>query len=119
MDDFDLDDDFDDIDDIANVDDTDWSVKLTETCHQCGRKYPGSDRNGGHCMTCHLNFASQTGFDKHRIGGFGNNATGKPNTRRCLTPEELTAKGWTVDESHVVRMPPPTHWNTAREDTEQ
>jgi len=119
VDDFDLGDDIDDIDDIANADDTDWNVKLDCGPCECGRRYPGSDRNGGHCATCHLSFASQTGFDKHRVGRY--NQT--PSERRCLTREELTAKGWTVDEHFVVRMPAPDHapafWNTTtREETE-
>lgn len=96
--------------DIPEVDDTRANVKLNCGPCKCGRKYPGSDRSGGHCATCHLSFASQTGFDKHRVGQFENRAAGKVNTRRCLTSEEMQAKGWTVDEHFVVRMPAPTHW---------
>lgn len=102
--------------DLPEVDDPKQTVKLDcGPCHKCSRKFPGSDRNGGHCSTCHLSFASQTGFDKHRVGQFENHTTGKPNTRRCLTPEEMLAKGWTVDEHFVVRMPAPTHWKTREE----
>lgn len=104
-------------DDLPETDDPKQKVILDHTCHRCGRKYPGADRNGGHCPTCHLSFASQTGFDKHRVGQFENRTTGKVNTRRCLTPAELTAKGWTVDEHFVVRMSAPTHWKTGEETT--
>jgi len=111
---FDLD--ADDMDNLPEVDDPGLKVKLNcGPCHTCGRKYPGSDRNGGHCMTCHLNFASQTGFDKHRVGRY-NQPTPE---RRCLTVEEIVAKGWTVDEHFVVRMPAPAHWNKTREETQQ
>lgn len=43
---------------------------------------------GWHCGACHLNFASLTGFDRHRPG---------PARGRCLDPSELTAKGWSHD----------------------
>lgn len=98
---------------LTVVDDSDWVVKLDHGPCECGRKFPGSDRSGGHCPTCHLNFASQTGFDKHRTGKFENRAIGQPNTRRCFIVEELDGKGWTIDEHHVVRMPAPTHWKAA------
>lgn len=114
---FDLD--ADDLDNLPEVDDPRLKVKLNcGPCHDCGRRYPGADRNGGHCATCHLNFASQTGFDKHRVGPYAH-PIGTPSQRRCLTPEELTDKGWTVDEHFVVRMPAPAFWNTTnREETE-
>ena len=111
----------DDMDNVPEVDDPEQKVKLTETCGTCGRRFPGSDRNGGHCMTCHLSFASQTGAEKHRVGKFENRAVGQANTRRCLTVEELADKGWTVDEHFVVRMPPPKNnpWKkNNREETE-
>jgi len=38
------------------------------------------------CPTCNLFFSSVTAFDKHRFGKHGRN-------RRCLTPEEMQAKG--------------------------
>lgn len=92
--------------DLPEVDDSGWTVKLNcGPCRQCGRKYPGSDRSGGHCDTCHYSFASQTGFNKHRTGPYD-------GQRRCYTPDELVAKGWTLDDHGVYRMPAPTHWNT-------
>lgn len=110
--DFDLDP--NDMDNLPEVDNPSLKVKLNcGPCHICGRKYPGSDRNGGHCPTCHLNFASQTGFDKHRVGRY-NQPT---RERRCLTVEEIVDKGWAVDEHFVVRMPAPAHWNKLREET--
>lgn len=103
-----------DLDGLPEIDNPNQTVKLNLHCPVCERRYPGADRNGGHCTVCHLSFASQTGFDKHRVGKFENRATGQPNTRRCLTTEEMTAKTWTVDEHHVVRMPAPAYW-TAKE----
>lgn len=100
------------LDALPEVDDPNVKVKLDcGPCHHCDRKYPGSDRNGGHCATCHLSFASQTGFDKHlRPGRY------KDKTQPfCLTAQELEAKGWTIDAHHVVRMPAPTHWNTTED----
>ena len=53
------------------------------TCHVCSRKI-GGPRSGGHCMTCHLSFATDKAFDKHRTGAYGVD-------RRCLTTEEMLA----------------------------
>lgn len=69
-------------------------------CPDCERPYSGSDRSGGHCMACHLSFSSQGGFDKHRTGP--HNPRG---LRRCMTPEEMTGKGWTVSDEGMVRLP--------------
>ncbi len=46
---------------------------------------------------CGLNFAGMTAFDAHQIGSF------QPMERRCLTAEELTAKGWTMAVEPVKR----------------
>ena len=98
---------------VTVVDDSDWVVKLNCGPCECGRKYPGSARSGGHCPTCHLSFASQTGFEKHlRRGRYDRTEPW------CYSVEELTAKGWTVDEHFVVRMPAPTFWNNATTPTD-
>jgi hypothetical protein len=70
-------------------------------CDQCGRKFNGSDSGGGHCAACHQSFRSLGGFDKHRTGRY------QPNERRCLTPDEMTARGWVQGDSGMWRMPPP------------
>lgn len=43
------------------------------------------------CPTCREYFNSNTAFDWHRIG--------KPGSlnRRCRTPDELLAKGWSLN----------------------
>lgn len=49
------------------------------------------------CKLCGEYFNSDRGFTDHRVGQF------MPNTRRCLTPEELIAKGWAkTDSGHWV-----------------
>lgn len=70
-------------------------------CPDCGRDFNGSDASGGHCMSCHESFRSLGGFDKHRTGRF------EPNERRCRTPDEMRARGWTVDDNHTWRMAAP------------
>lgn len=54
------------------------------------------------CSGCNQYFTSPTTFDDHRVGDYGDaiytkygKVTGytKP-TRRCLTPDEMRAKGW-------------------------
>ena len=76
------------------------------TCSDCERTYSGANRSGGHCMSCHQSFASQTGFDRHRIGRYGID-------RRCATTDEMTAKGWSTDTRGDWRMPSTgDHWKT-------
>ena len=45
------------------------------------------------CGACGEYFNSTYGFDQHRIGTYGD------GSRRCLSPAELRAKGW----SHNAR----------------
>ena len=40
------------------------------------------------CPTCGLVFTVPDGFERHRVG-----TVGQPD-RRCLTPTELTERGW-------------------------
>lgn len=44
------------------------------------------------CVGCGEHFNSASVFDRHRIGSFG--TLRRPDDRRCLTPAEMTAKGW-------------------------
>lgn len=74
-------------------------------CHHCGATFAGE--HVGHCSGgpyrqdypdgtysgCCQNFASDAAFDKHRTGPYDGN-------RRCLTVEELTAKGWAKTGPH-------------------
>lgn len=52
------------------------------------------DRN--QCPTCGEFFNSTTAFDAHRTGPFGG-ANGRPARRRCLSADEMRAKGMTVN----------------------
>lgn len=72
-----------------------------ETCPTCGRTHGTSDRSGGHCSACHLSFRSQSAFDKHRTGPYD-------GQRRCLTPDEMEGKGWSLDDKGDWRMKAPT-----------
>ncbi len=49
----------------------------------------GSQRN--QCQGCKQYFNSTEAFDKHRTGKHGVN-------RRCMTPEEMTAKGMSINK---------------------
>ena len=85
------------------------ALELDCHCPDCDRKFNGSDRSGGHCRGggyggCCESFRSLGGFDKHRTGP--HEPTGQ---RRCLTPDEMIAKGWTVDDNHTWRMPAPAN----------
>ena len=44
-----------------------------------------------YCPTCREPFQSQSLFDAHRVGKYD------PDERRCLTPDEMRAKGWRHD----------------------
>lgn len=94
-------------DKAAKFEQSDDALELDCTCATCGRMFNGSDRSGGHCRGggyggCCESFRSLTGFDKHRTGPYD-----VPGGRRCLTPDEMSAKGWTVDGNHTWRMPAP------------
>lgn len=52
------------------------------------------------CPTCHLFFSTTANFDRHRIGPYHD------NSRRCLTPQEMEAKGM-VERRGVWRQQPP------------
>jgi hypothetical protein len=41
------------------------------------------------CTVCGYTFAGDAAFDKHRVG--------KPDVRRCLSPDELRAAGWVTN----------------------
>jgi rubredoxin len=45
-----------------------------------------------HCSACGMTFISAKGFDAHRTGKYTGDAY--PYGRRCLSPEEFTAKGF-------------------------
>lgn len=45
------------------------------------------------CPTCGELFSRTRAFDRHRIGAYAKPGEWK-DSRRCLTPEEMTARGW-------------------------
>jgi len=69
------------------------------------RANPGIPLHGDHneCPGCGLLFNSTHAFDKHRVGPHG--------ARRCLTPEEMMAKGmvqrgiWWISERNRSWQP--------------
>lgn len=58
-----------------------------------------------YCASCGEPFQSQGLFDEHRVGAYNRDEedrmVGRPprrlGPRRCLTPEEMRAKGWRFD----------------------
>ncbi len=56
-----------------------------------------------YCPTCLEPFQSQRLFDEHRVGRY------EPHERRCLTPDEMTAKGWRFD-GRTWRGPADERW---------
>lgn len=76
-------------------------------CQICGAQFNGGDRSGGHCKGgryggCCQSFGSLTAFVKHWVGPFE-----PPGQRRCLAPDEMREKGWTLDDAGVWRLPAP------------
>lgn len=55
------------------------------SCTPCGTKWAG--KRIEHCTECHQTFTGNTSGDKHRVGPFF------PGGRRCLTADEMRAKG--------------------------
>ena len=49
------------------------------------------------CAKCLRYFTSTTEFDAHRTGPFGH----RPSLRRCLTDDEMTAKGWATESARI------------------
>lgn len=52
------------------------------------------------CSACGRFFSTTSNFDRHRVGGHDD------NTRRCLTPDEMIAKGL-FDRGGVWKQLPP------------
>jgi hypothetical protein len=74
-------------------------MKLTGSRNQCG--------------ACHQYFNSNSAFSQHRIGKHGED-------RRCLTPEEILAKGWTKNSAGfwIMEARPDGIVNTDEEEDE-
>ncbi len=73
-------------------------------CNGCGRRWNGLAE--AHCPTCHLQFGSDTGFDRHRTGDY---ATG----RRCMTVDELLKpRIWKGVEGKPTLVPIERHGGT-------
>ena len=45
------------------------------------------------CTACGEYFGSVVVFDRHRVGSYAKPGEWKGN-RRCITPSEMTARGW-------------------------
>jgi hypothetical protein len=55
------------------------------TCRDCGATWTG--KRIEHCTVCHQTFTGTKAGDKHRTGTY------VPLARRCLTADEMRAKG--------------------------
>lgn len=55
------------------------------TACKCGATWTGKRME--HCTACHATFSGTTAGDKHREGDYF------PDTRRCLSADEMRAKG--------------------------
>lgn len=57
------------------------------------------------CPTCGELFSRQRAFDRHRVGSYA-----KPgeyqHSRRCLTPDEMAARGWQINAAGFWIMEP-------------
>jgi len=78
-------------------------------CPECGERYNGSDRYGGHCMECHRSFSSDYAGDRHRVGPHH-----PRGMRRCLTIGEMLATGWRESQYGWTDKPPLTDEEKAR-----
>lgn len=65
----------------------------------CGKTWTGLRME--HCPVCCETFPGSTLGDAHRVGSYAD------NSRRCLTAEEMTEKGWRLirDVWHGPEMP--------------
>jgi len=61
---------------------------MVTTC-RCGARWSGHKLE--HCTECHKTFTSTRAGDMHRTGDHA--VSVGPNRRRCLTTEEMLAKG--------------------------
>lgn len=57
------------------------------TCPDCSETWGGKRLE--HCTACHETFTATSSGDRHRTGSYF------PDERRCLTPDEMRAKGMT------------------------
>ena len=67
---------------------------MTWTCRTCNAILNGLKAE--HCAACHETFTGTRPGDMHRVGRHG--VTEGPDRRRCLTPDEMRAKGMTQDK---------------------
>lgn len=63
---------------------------------------------GGRCQcpSCGLLFSSVREFDRHRVGDYAKPGQSQGN-RRCLTVEELEARGWQTNARGFWSQPRP------------
>jgi hypothetical protein len=79
---------------------------MNVTCNTCGDSWTGLRIE--HCPSCHFTFTGSSSGDMHRTGDHA--VTEGPDRRRCLTSEEMRAKGmarndrgqWTTGKSDAA-----------------
>ena len=75
-------------------------------CDRHGARWSGWSAQ--HCCSCGETFSGTTAGDMHRTGDHA--ISHGPNRRRCLTPDEMLAKGMTfITNSHGTWI-----WGTGR-----
>lgn len=62
---------------------------MSATTCRCGATWTGLRIE--HCPECHETFSGTTAGDRHRVGD--HNTWSGPERRRCLTADEMRAKG--------------------------
>jgi hypothetical protein len=87
-------------DEFAGLFDDEWpdeNEAALGSCYGCKATWTGY--RICHCAACHMTFTAVGGFDAHRIG--------RDDARRCLTPAELTDKGYEPNDRNQWRIPAP------------
>ena len=74
---------------------------MAVTCGTCSATWTGLRIE--HCPSCHATFTGASSGDMHRVGDHA--VFEGPDRRRCLSPEEMTEKGMSVNSR--------AHWTTA------
>ena len=97
------------------------SNRPKSACPECGSTVLGA---GGHCRGgeyggCCQSFSSNTIGDRHQIGHFSPPAKGVYVPRRCMTTEEMTAKGWHLNSKGAWQLPAPKNPPTWRRKDEE
>lgn len=79
-------------------------------CQKCGKGWTGLRIE--HCTGgCHESFTGTISGDKHRVGDFA--VKEGPKRRRCLTPDEMLAKGMAKNKHGVWTSGGVSPWATS------